>query len=279
MQGVKFKKTIVSIGLQAILILWAVIVLYPVITVFINSFKSQPDFYQNPYGLPFKWIVDNYIQAWEKANFAIYFKNTIFISFTSVAINLLLSSLASYGLARYNFRGNRIILLVLMSGLVLPVQLIIVPLFFQMRDIHLLNNPLSLVFIFVTLGLPISIFILTRFFNTLSKEMEEAARLDGANEFQIFYRIMLPLIRPALATIAILNFVMVWNDFFIPLIFIHKASQRTLTLGLNVFFGQYANDWSYLFAGLIIVVVPLLIVYFILSEQFIEGIGAGAINE
>ena len=169
-------------------------------------------------------------------------------------------------------------MLYFLAGLMLPIRLGILPLFFLMRDLGLLNTPWSLILIYAASGLPFTIFVLANFFETLPKELEEAARLDGAGEFRIYAQVMLPLVRPALATVAIFNFIPWWNDFFFPLIFIRAERFKTLPLGLFSFFGEHQNDWALLFSGLTITALPLLLLYLLASKQIIEGLTSGALK-
>jgi len=147
-----------------------------------------------------------------------------------------------------------------------------------MRNLNLLDTRLSLILTYSASGMPMSVFLLTGFFKTIPRELGDAARVDGCNEFQIFYKIMLPLIRPALATVTLVNFVPWWNDFFFPLLFIRSDHLKTIPLGMTIFFGQYMTDWGHLFAGMVIASIPMLVLYIIMSKQFISGITAGAVK-
>ncbi len=253
-------------------------VVYPVLLMIVSSFKDSREIFTAPFALPRSWSPVNYLEAWTEGNFSSYFFNSIWITSVSVVLVLALGSLAAYPLGRYGFRGKSFLTLYFLAGLMLPIRLGILPLFFLMRTLGLLNTPWSLVAIYVASGLPFTIFVLSNFFETLPRELEEAARLDGASEFRIYAQVMLPLVRPALATVAIFNFIPWWNDFFFPLIFIRNEAYKTLPLGLFSFFGEHQNDWALLFAGLTLTTLPLLVVYLFASKQIIKGLTTGAIR-
>jgi raffinose/stachyose/melibiose transport system permease protein len=160
----------------------------------------------------------------------------------------------------------------------LPIRLGIIPLFILMRDLQLLNTHWALILTYAASGLPSAVFILTGFFRTLPSDLDSAARIDGAGEWLIFRRIMLPLVRPAVIIVAIYNLIPVWNDFFFPLVFIQSDRLKTLPLGMTAFFGQYYTDWATLFAGLTLAAVPVVALYVLLSQHFIRGLTAGAVK-
>jgi raffinose/stachyose/melibiose transport system permease protein len=258
--------------------LYGLSVVYPIALMIVSSFKGSREIFTEPFALPQSWSPANYIEAWTEGNFSSYFLNSVWISGVSVVLVLVIGSLAAYPLGRYQFRGKAFLSIYFLAGLMLPIRLGILPLFFLMRTLGLLNTPFSLIAIYVASGLPFTIFVLSNFFETLPRELEDAARLDGASEFRIYAQVMLPLIRPALATVAIFNFIPWWNDFFFPLIFIRNEAYKTLPLGLFSFFGEHQNDWGLLFAGLTVTTLPLLLVYLFASKQIVKGLTAGALR-
>lgn len=257
---------------------YGLIVLYPMLLMIVSSFKSSREILRSPFTLPESWSLVNYIEAWGRGNFSVYFGNSVLVAALALVLVLTLGSLAAYPLGRYQFRGRNWLMLYFLAGLMLPIRLGILPLFFLMKTLGLLNTPWSLVAVYAASGLPFTIFVLANFFETLPRELEEAARLDGASEFRIYWQVMLPLIRPALATVAIFNFIPWWNDFFFPLIFIRAERYKTLPLGLFSFFGEHQNDWALLFAGLTITALPLLVLYLFASRQIIKGLTSGALK-
>jgi raffinose/stachyose/melibiose transport system permease protein len=195
-----------------------------------------------------------------------------------VFFSTVLACLASYGLARFRFRGNSWIRLAFVGGLVVPVQLIIIPIFVIMRQTGLLGSIWSLVLVYSVLGIPLGVLVMVGFFRALPRDLEEAARIDGASHFQIFWRIMLPLTRPALAAVIILNGVWMWNDFFLGLILLTREDAYTLPVAIMAFRGSYSTEWGLIFASVIISVLPVLIAYVLLSRQFIAGLTAGSVK-
>jgi raffinose/stachyose/melibiose transport system permease protein len=261
-----------------VLISYSVTVVFPILLVLFNSFKSTKEIFASPYSFPKNFTLDNYFKAWDTANFAVYFKNSIFVTSVSVVLILFVSSMAAYVLARFKFKGNLFIYFLFLVGLMLPMRLAIIPLFLLLRDLGLLNSYVGLILVYVASGLPFSIFILYTFFKSIPDELTQAARVEGCNSFQIYYMIMVPLIKPALSTVAIFNFIGLWNDFFFPYILLRNPDLYTLPVGISKFFGEYSTDWASLFAGLSLSIIPVIILFLILSKQFIEGLTSGAVK-
>jgi len=267
-----------QIILHFILLAYSIIVLYPIGIMLLSSVKGTREIFTNPYGWPASLRLDNYSKAWKLANFSVYFQNSAFVSVMTILVLLFVSSMAAYVLARFEFRGNRALYMLFISGLMLPVRLAVVPLFTMIRDINLLDTRTALLMVYVASGIPFSIFLLVNFFKSIPKEIEEAAIIDGCGLFSIYYRIMLPLIGPALATVGIYNFIGTWNDFFFPLIFLRTKSKYTIPLGVMQFFGEFTNQWDMLFSSLTIAIVPVIIIFMVASKQFIRGMTAGAVK-
>jgi raffinose/stachyose/melibiose transport system permease protein len=267
-----------STVIMAVLLFWALMNLFPILVMLLSGFKSTAEIFMKPFGLPERWSLANYVTAWRKASFAVYFQNSVLVSVVSIALIVLVSSMAAYVLARYEFPGKRLIYLYILAGLALPARLAVIPIFLLMRRIGLLNSLIGLVLVYAASGISFSTFLLTNFFRTIPMDLEDSGRIDGAGSFRIYWQINLPLLRPALATVAIFNFINVWNDFFFPLIFINSRSKRTIPLGIQAFFGEYAVQWDLLFAGLNIAIIPIIVFFLILSKQFIAGLTEGAIR-
>lgn len=268
----------VIVGFHAVLIAYALVVLYPVLIMLFSSIKSTRELYTNPYGFPAQPMWSNYARAWAEANFAVYFKNSLWVTGLSTTVILFLASMASFVLGRISFRMNSWIYLFFVAGLLIPSRLAIIPLFLLMRDLHLLNTHFGLVVVYTAGAMPFSIFLLTTFFRQIPTELQEAAEVEGAGLFTIYWRIMMPLVRPALATVGIFEFLHIWNDFFFPLVFLKSNKLLTIPVGLSVFFGEYATDWALLFAALAISILPVLVVFAFMSRQFISGLTQGAIK-
>ncbi len=264
--------------IQVILILNTVVMLAPILIMLFAAFKTNAQIFQSPFGIPDFSNVTNITKIWSQTNFLRYLLNSVIVTGASIVVILTLGTMAAYAVGRYKFRGSSFVLMFFLAGLTLPLKLAIIPLFILMRDLGILNTQLSLIVIYVAMGLPTTVFIMTGFIATLPNELEDAARMDGASEPRIMWSIMLPLVRPAMVIAGIQNVVPIWNDFFFPLIFIQKDSLKTLPQGLTTFMGEYTTDWGVLFAGLLLSSAPVIIVYIILSRQFINGMTAGAVK-
>jgi raffinose/stachyose/melibiose transport system permease protein len=271
-------KPVATIAWYAVMIAVSMVVLIPIVLVFLGSFKSVPEFFSTPYALPKAFDTFNYEKAWNTADLQHAALNSLIATSLGVLFSTTLACLASYGLARFSFRGNSWIRLAFVGGLVVPVQLIIIPIFVIMRQTGLLGSIWSLVAVYSVLGIPLGVLVMVGFFRALPKDLEEAARIDGASHFQIFVRIMLPLTRPALAAVIILNGVWMWNDFFLGLILLTKEDAYTLPVAIMAFRGSYSTEWGLIFASVIISILPVLIGYVLLSRQFIAGLTAGSVK-
>lgn len=264
-----------NLGVTVLLWGYAAIVLAPLLLVLLNTMRSSRDIFRNPIGLPSSLNFESYVRAWSEANFSTYFLNSLLITIAAVFLATIVSALAAYVLGRYTFTGSRFISAYFLAGLMLPFRLAIVPLFLLLNDLSLVDSRFGLILVYAATGIPFSVFILSAFFRQLPQELSEAARIDGAGEFTIFSRVMLPLVRPALATVMVFQFVPLWNDFFFPLILLRSTSKWTLPVGMTRFFGEFQTDWSTLFAGLVITTLPLVILFLVATKQIIAGLTAG----
>tara|TARA_R110002020_G_scaffold37886_16_gene114405 strand:- start:556 stop:1419 length:864 start_codon:yes stop_codon:yes gene_type:complete len=264
--------------LQIILIANTVIMLAPIVIMIFSAFKTTPQIFQSPFSVPDFTQVANFIKIWSQTNFLRYLLNSFVVTSASMVLILTLGTMAAYAIGRYQFTGSGFILMFFLAGLTLPLKLAIIPLFMLMRDLSILNNQLSLIFVYTAMGLPTTVFIMTGFIRTLPNELEDAARMDGASEARIMWSIMLPLVRPAMVIAAIQNVVPIWNDFFFPLVFIQNDDLKTLPQGLTTFMGEYTTDWGILFSGLTLSAAPIIIIYIVLSKQFIAGMTSGAVK-
>ncbi len=258
---------------------WCLLVLAPLWVMLINSFKPSLDIFRDPFGLPATWNTDGYQALASGGSFALYFWNSLVITTSSIVGVLMLSSMAAYGLANWSSRASRYLLLAFLAGLMIPIRIASINLLSLVRDLGLMDSLAGLFPIYVAMGLPVGVFVLTEFIRTVPKEILNAARIDGAGTVKIFVRIILPLTRPALATVAIFNLVNLWNDLWFPLIVIRSEDQRTLMLGVTRLFGQYQTEWNKVLAVLTSASVPIILLYLLLSKQFIKGLTAGAVKE
>lgn len=272
-----------SLIIFAVLAGYLMITVYPMIWVGYTSLKSDQEIFQSPFSLPDRLHWENYRTAWVGAHFSRYFMNSVLVSAVSVGITVLIGSMAAYALSRFRIPGGRAMYFVFLSGLMIPIQLSIIPLFFYMRDLHLLNTRLGLILFYIATGLPFVVFVMAGFFKSLPRSLHEAAQLDGAGEWRIFWSVMLPLSRPGLITVGVFTFLGVWNEYFGAFMFMSGAGgelYRTLPLGLaNItIVSQYRSDWGTAFAGLALVMLPTLLVFIPLQRYLVKGITAGALK-
>ncbi len=254
---------------------YAFIVLAPLALIVLNSMRPSREIFRDPVGLPTSINFDSYFTAWSEASFSQYFFNSLFVTLAAVTLATATAVLAAYVLGRYQFRGSSFLAIYFLSGLLLPFRLAIMPLFLLLQSLGLVDSRFGLILVYAATGVPFSVFILSAYFRQLPGELSEAARIDGAGEFTIFGRVMLPLVRPALATVAVFQFVPLWNDFFFPLVLLRSSDKWTLPVGMTRFFGEFQTDWSTLFAGILITTLPLVILFLIATKQIIAGLTAG----
>jgi raffinose/stachyose/melibiose transport system permease protein len=267
-----------NIGSHLVLSVWSMIVLFPLWIMFINSFKDRLSIYRNTYGLPEVWHFSNYTDVLQSGDFMNYFKNSFLAVGTSLALVLFFGAMAAYALARWRGKLPGFIYVFFIVGMMLPIKIASIKLLEIVRGLGLLNTVWALVPIYVAMGIPVAVFVLTEFMRQIPKDLYEAALIDGAGPFKIFMTIMIPLLRPALATVAIYNMVPFWNDLWFPLIFISDEKSKTLLLGVTRLFGQYQTDWSKVLAVLTLSSIPVLALYLIFSKHFIKGLTAGSIK-
>ena len=248
------------------LILGAIAILYPLLVVLQASFITANG----------QFTLDNYQQAWQQGGFLLAFTNSTIVALSVTALQIFTSALAGYALARLKFKGRQAILLLILATLVIPFQLLVIPVFVVLKWAHLINSYWSL--ILPTAANGFGIFLMRQYFASIPIELEEAAALDGANRWQILTQIMLPLARPAIITLFLFTFIGEWNDLFKPLVFTTRPELRTVQLALSEFQEQFTNDWSLLMAAVIIATVPVLVLFLIGQKQFIQGIGSTGIK-
>jgi N-acetylglucosamine transport system permease protein len=259
-------------------------VILPFVWMVMTAFKTDQEIIFTPWAFPETLQWDNFSRAWEEARIGTYFKNSVFVVFFSVIFTLLVSSMTAYVLARFEFPGSRWIYYMFMAGLMFPVFLALVPLVFLVQDVNeflgLSNSLPSLILVYIAYSLPFSVFFLTSFFKTLPSELAEAAVVDGASHYRVFFGVMLPLARPGLLAIGIFNVLGQWNQFILPLVLNPDPNNYLLTQGLAFLAIQqgYQNDYSALFAALTITMIPILAVYVLFQRRLEAGLTAGALK-
>jgi multiple sugar transport system permease protein len=258
-----------------LLVMGAVIVLLPLAIVFLTSL-APADATATGSVLPTALTLANYQEAWQRGNFLLAFANSTFVALMVTGFQIITSALAGYALSRLKFRGRRAILLIVLATLVIPFQILVVPIFLVLKWGHLVNTYGAL--ILPTAANGFGIFLLRQYFLTVPIALEEAAALDGANRWQILWRVTLPLSRPALVTLFLFTFIAEWNDLFKPLIFTTRPELRTVQLALAEFQEQFTNNWSLLMAAVVIATVPVIVLFLLGQRQFIQGIGTTGIK-
>ena len=257
---------------------WTLIVSFPVYLLIINSLKTKKAIYNNPFGIPAEWTLGNYTSVVQGGNFFQYFGNSTTVVVVSLFMILLLGSLAAYALAHWRSKMSKALYFFFLLGMMLPIKIATIRLLELMKVFQLFNSLWSLFLVYIAMGLPTAVFILTEFVHGLPKDLYEAAYIDGAKRLKIYYSIVLPLIKPALATVAIYNLVPIWNDLWFPLIFITQEDKKTVLLAVTRLQGQYATDWPRVFALLTLSALPVITLYLTMSKQFVAGLTAGAVK-
>jgi raffinose/stachyose/melibiose transport system permease protein len=274
----RIRRLSASAARHAILSFASLVVLVPIAYVLIASLKSIPEIFGNPYGLPKEWAWNNYTDAWREARIDVTLTNSVVITAVSVAASTFLAALIAYGLSRRERPLAMVLYTMFVGGMLIPVQMIVLPLFILMRDLGLLGTLLSLIFPYTAMGLPIGVLVLTPLIATLPRDLGDAGRIDGATEWQIFLRVVLPVIRPGIASVMILNGVWMWNEFFMPLVLAIKPDTQPLPVGIVSFVGMYSTEWGLIFASVVIATAPAVIAYVLMARQFVKGMTAGAVK-
>lgn len=250
----------------------------PLLLAWFTAFKTGEQILRQPFAPPMPPTLDNLSEAWTVGRFSVYFKNSVMIAVANVAGVLIVTTLAGYAFARLRFPGQRILLFLFLAGLTVPVAAIIIPLYLTMRDLDLLNSRSAVVLAQVSLVTPIFILIMRAFFKDLPRELEDSARVDGANELQIFWQVMLPLARPGLFTIALLEFLWSWNALLLPLVFLVTDDLRTLPIGMLFYQGRFSVDYGLMCAGVLITSLPVTVLFLIFQRNFVHGLTTGALK-
>lgn len=294
----------------ALLIFWSFLAIYPISVVIVNSFKNRRGIFRAPYAIPgpteIEWLNtqimvpvnwDGYQTVLTRSNFLRYFSNSFYVTIVMLFLVLWFGSMVAFALSEYRFPGNQALGLFFALGIMIPIRLGTVSIIRIMRAIaewfealpqwlHSIDflglftfTPLeSLIVLYTAWGIPITVFILAEFIRDIPKDLKDAARVDGASEFRIYLQIILPMVRPALATVAVFHMIPVWNDLWWPLVLANNEETRTIMLGVSEFIGQFKTDYAPLLAALTLAMVPILILYGIFSRQLIRGIASGAVK-
>ncbi len=264
-----------KLGLSLLALVWLV----PFAFVVLTAIRGQGDLLrEGPFSIPNELRLSNFVKAWDVGNFSTYFRNSLIVTGLKVPLGILISSLAAYALAKLRFPFRDRIFLLFLLGLAIPVHVTLMPLFTLLRQLGLINTLAALFPPYLAFGLPLHIFILRGYFRSIPDELREAALIDGASEWQIYWRIIMPLATPALATVFIIDVLATWNELLIALVMLSSESVRTVPLGLLNFQGQFSSSQTQLNAGILIGIMPVLIVYMLFQRYLVSGLTAGAIK-
>jgi raffinose/stachyose/melibiose transport system permease protein len=268
------------IAAHGILILYTVIALFPVFVILINSFKSRRAIFREPLALPDaeSFSTVGYETVFNQGDFFGYFQNSMIVTVASLFFILLFGAMAAFALSEYRFKGNTLMGLYLALGIMIPIRIGTVAILEMMVNTGLVNTLWALILVYTAQGLPLAVFILSEFMRQVSDDLKNAGRIDGLSEYTIFFRLVLPLVRPAMATVAVFNMIPIWNDLWFPLILAPAEATKTLTLGSQVFIGQFVTDWNAVLSALGMAIFPVMVLYVIFSRQLIRGITSGAVK-
>ena len=261
-----------------IFVIVALINIYPLVFSIFCSFKGNLEIFSSFTSLPKRLRFENYVTAWKVGNIGRYFLNTIILSVGTLVIAGLFGAMASYVLAKFRFRGKSKIYLLFISGMMIPIQAVLIPLSYIFGKLGIMNNYPVLILLYSAICFPMTVLVLTGFMNGIPTELEEAMVIDGASIFQVFFKMILPLSVPGIVSVSIFNFIQVWNNLLFPLIFISDKNKGTISMGLLAFFGEYSTDYSSSMAGICLTTIPVIIAYVFFQEKIENGLMSGAIK-
>ena len=266
--------------IHLVLLAYTALCLAPVLLVVVNSFKTRAAIFGAPLQLPnaTTFSLIGYTTVLGQGSFSHYFLNSLIVTLGSLAGVLLFGAMAAFGLSEYRYRGNTLVGLYLALGIMIPIRLGTVAILNIMVATRLVDTHLGLILIYIAQGLPLAIFILSEFMQGVSDDLKNAGRIDGLSEYAIFFRLVLPLVRPAMATVAVFTMIPIWNDLWFPLIVAPGEATKTVTLGAQSFIGQFVTNWNAVLAALSVAILPVLVLYLLFSRQLIKGITAGAVK-
>lgn len=263
----------------AVLCIYAVIQLFPLFWLITFSLKDNAQIFgENIMGLPSPWVFENYREALKNAKVGTYLVNSFIVTGSTILLTIITSTMASYAIARMRWKFSQMFLLFITMGMMIPVHASLLPLFQSFSKMHILNSRISLILPYLGFAIPLATNVLTIFFKTIPLELEEAAVIDGCSIYQTFFHIMLPMVKPAIATVSIFTYLSSWNELMFATTFINKAELKTLTVGVMSMIGQYSTRWGPIGAGLVVATVPSIIGYIFVSAQLPNAISAGAVK-
>lgn len=275
----KSKKTSLSkVLLSLLLFVFTSITLVVLAITVMNSFKTSSELAVNTFGFPLDFTLDNYITVLTEDNFLLYGFNSLVITLVSIFFLLLLSTMVAYGISRYEFKRKELVSSYFLIGMMFPVQLSVMPLFVILKNLNLLNTMTGIILLYVA-GMSFPVFTMTKFFRNIPASIEESARIDGASEWRIFISLVLPITKPVLSTLGLINGIRIWNDFYIPMVFLSDSSKQTLMLYIYKYMSNFIRNWDVTFAAVVLTLIPILVLYFAFSSQIVDGVTEGTVKE
>jgi raffinose/stachyose/melibiose transport system permease protein len=274
------RRTVSATAVHLVLASYTVLALFPIVLVIMNSFKAKKAIFLSPLlpPTPETFSLIGYDRVFSDSALGTYYMNSIIVTLGTIFFTLLLGAMAAWALSEYKFRFNTLLAIFLSLGIMVPIRLGSVSIIQLISGLNLINTLTALILVYVAQNLPLAVFILSEFVQQIPKELREAARCDGLSEYNIFFYIILPLLLPAMATVAVFTMIPVWNDLWFPLLLAPTGGKQTITLGVQQFLGQYITDWNAVLAALSAAIVPVLIFYVIFSRQLIRGLTSGAVK-
>lgn len=275
-----FNPQLGRLSVHAVLLVYTALALFPIALILINSVKSRAAIFDDPLALPTveSFSLVGFQKVLSATHFMQFFANSLVVTLGSLGLIILFGAMAAWALAEYEYKGRRWLVLFMAIGIMIPIRLGTVSILELVVKLDLINTLTALILVYTAQGLPLAIMILSEFIRQVPGELKDAARCDGVGEFKIFFQIILPLIRPAIATVAVFTMIPAWNDLWFPLILAPSDETKTVTLGVQQFIGQYVTDWNSVLAALSLAVVPMLVLYAIFSRQLIRGLTSGAVK-
>ncbi len=261
-----------------IIILFVVYAIFPFLWLVLASLKTNAELLDDPFKLPEVFQFKNYTEAIEAAGLIQLIINSLIISSSATFLNVLVSSMCAFAIARHNFWGNNVLFLMISSGILIPLNALIIPYYAIINYLHLYDTRTGLILVYCAVGLPVSTFILTEFFKSIPKEIEEASTLDGCNFVSRYFRIMLPLALPGLATAGTFQFILCWNEFIYAMLLTSSTEIRTIQFGISYFTNQFFSDYVGMFAALVVSILPSITVFILFQERVITGLTAGSVK-
>lgn len=268
-----------GLGVHAVLLGYTLLALGPIVLIVANSMKSRRAIFDSPFSLPDSdtFDLEGYETVLDSASFDVYFRNSLIVTVASLFLVVLFSTMAAYALVEYDFRGNTLLGLYMAIGIMIPIRLGTVSLLDLMVDLRLVNTLWALILVYTAMGIPLGVFLMSQFMRQVPRDLKAAARVDGASEYRVF-GLVVPLVRPGMAAVAVFTMMPVWNDLWFPLILAPSEGTKTVTLGAQAFLGQFASDWNAVLAALTLAMIPIVVLYVLFSRQFLGGLTEGAIK-